>query len=134
MGQLEACGDTPFPHMTIIPQGTTEQVLYRRLNSDTNCKVNWNTELVSYVQEESRVIAVVKDRTTQQEETIESKYIIGADGSHSMVRKGNPDWTYEGTALKNKFAIADLTIHADDIEELINRNTVFMAGSSNVFV
>lgn len=130
---MDACGDTPFPHVTALPQGKTEAIINARLESETQYKVNWKTELVSYTQNESGVTSTVRDRETKEDRVVESKYIIGADGSHSMVRKGTEGWLYEGTTVKTKFALADLTIHGDNIENMKDRMNSFMKGSSKVY-
>ncbi|KAL9555392.1 hypothetical protein MBANPS3_002391 [Mucor bainieri] len=132
VAQVEACGDTPFSHVTVLMQGKTEDVIANRLAEDTDCKVHWGTELVSYTQDEHGVKSVVRDIHTKQEQVVESTYIVGADGSHSRVRKGNPDWTYDGVAIQTKFILADLTLHgADgaDIKHLMDRMNVFMTGT-----
>lgn len=116
--------------MTILPQGKTEDIINARLESETEYKVNWKTEFVSYTQNENGVVSVVKNLETDKEETIKSKYIIGADGSHSKVRKGTSDWTYEGSTVKTKFALADLSVNGDNIENMKDRMNTFMKGPS----
>ncbi|KAL9555383.1 hypothetical protein MBANPS3_002382 [Mucor bainieri] len=133
VGEMEACGDTPFSHITVLAQGITEEVLANGLAEDTDCKVHWGTELVSYTQDEHGVKSVVRNIHTKQEQVVESTYIVGADGSHSRVRKGNPDWTYDGVSLQTKFIVGDLTLRgADgaDIKHLIDRMNVFMTGTA----
>ncbi|CAG8831539.1 8352_t:CDS:2, partial [Racocetra persica] len=44
------------------------------------------------------------------EEEIICKYLVGCDGTHSAVRKGIKDWTYEGQALKSSWAVADVEV------------------------
>lgn len=135
MAQMDACGDTPFAHVTVLMQGKTEELIANRIAEDTDCKVHWGTELVSYTQDEHGVKSVVRDIHTKQEQVVESAYIVGADGSHSRVRKGNSQWTYDGVAIQTKFILADLTLHgADgvDIKHLMDRMNVFMAGTGNI--
>ncbi|KAG1122239.1 hypothetical protein G6F42_011668 [Rhizopus arrhizus] len=132
MAQMDACGDTPFAHVTVLMKGKTEELIANRIAEDTDCKVHWGTELVSYTQDEHGVKSVVRDIHTKQEQVVESAYIVGADGSHSRVRKGNSQWTYDGVAIQTKFILADLTLHgADgvDIKHLMDRMNVFMAGT-----
>ncbi|GAN04040.1 monooxygenase [Mucor ambiguus] len=132
VGQVDACGDTPFSHTTVLMQGKTEQALSNRLEEDTDCKVHWGSELVSYTQNEHGVKSVVRDIHTKQEQVVESTYIVGADGCHSRVRKENPDWTYDGVAIQTKFVLADLTLRgADgaDITFLMDRMNIFMKGT-----
>ncbi|CAO3648268.1 unnamed protein product [Mucor fragilis] len=131
VAQVDACGDTPFAHSTVLMQGKTEQVFANRLSEDTDCKMHWGTELVSYTQDEHGVKSIVRDIHTNQEQLVESTYIVGADGCHSRVRKGNPDWTYDGVAIQTKFVLADLTLRgADgvDIKYLKDRMNIFLSG------
>ncbi|KAI7890806.1 FAD-binding monooxygenase [Mucor mucedo] len=127
--QIEADADTPFSHITVLMQGITERILVDRLNEDTGCRVNWNTELVSYTQNKDSVTSIVRNVQTKEEQQIESTYIIGADGSHSRVRKSNPDWTYEGVSVQTKCFVADLTLKGDNIEKMTDKSNVFMKGS-----
>jgi 2-polyprenyl-6-methoxyphenol hydroxylase-like FAD-dependent oxidoreductase len=115
-------------------QGKTEDVIYKRLEQETNCRINWATELVSYTQDATGVKSIVRDNITQEEKTIESKYIVGADGSHSRVRKCHPEWTYDGVALPTKFVLADLTVRGDYIEKLVEKMNAFTKGTSRLFV
>ncbi|KAI8642586.1 FAD binding domain-containing protein [Parasitella parasitica] len=132
VGQIDACGDTPFGHTTVLMQGKTEEIFVERLAQDTDCKIHWETELLSYTQDSHSVKSVVRDIHTRQEQVVESVYIVGADGSHSSVRKGNPQWTYDGVAIQTKFILADLTLHGadgEDITYMMDRMNTFMTGT-----
>lgn len=111
-------------------QGKTEEIISQRLTEDTSCKIHWETELVTYTQDENGVKSTIRDINTKQEQVIESTYIVGADGSHSRVRKDNPDWTYEGVAIQTKFILADLILSGDNVEPLMDRMNVFFTGTS----
>lgn len=112
--------------MTIVMQSKTEEILTRHIKDETDCTVHWSTEFVSYTQDDEKVVSVVLDKTTGQEHKIESRFIVGADGSHSRVRKGNPEFTYEGIAVTTKFFLADLSIHGENIESMMDRMNTFM--------
>ncbi len=116
--------------MTVLVQGQTERIIHKHINEETDLTVNWNTELVSYTQDEHHVTAIIRDVKTQEERIIESKYIVGADGTHSRVRKGNSDWTYKGVAIHTKFGLADLTIKGKDVDPLMEKMNTFMSGTS----
>jgi 2-polyprenyl-6-methoxyphenol hydroxylase-like FAD-dependent oxidoreductase len=88
-------------------------------------KVAWQTELISYEQLGDQVVAQVKDHTNGETKEICAKYIVGADGCHSKVRKQNPTWTYEGHSIKSQFALADLVLEGPDIARIRNRQVVF---------
>lgn len=65
--------------------------------------------------------------------TVRSKWIIGADGSHSKVRKGNPEWTYNGVAISTRLLLGDLNIHGENIENMMDRMNAFITESRNIF-
>ena len=67
-----------------IPQNLLEPILLSeaaRLGS----KVRFNTEFISFIQDETGVTSTVLDRVSGTEYTIRSKYLIGADGGRSKV-------------------------------------------------
>lgn len=84
---------------------------------------------MSYIQDEHGVKSTIRDINTKQEQVIESVYIVGADGSHSRVRKENPEWTYKGISIQTKFILADLTLRGSNIEQLMDRMNVFFTGT-----
>jgi len=49
--------------------------------------VRFNTELVSFEQEERGVKALIRDRETRAEQVIKTAYLIGADGAESTTRE-----------------------------------------------
>lgn len=54
----------------------------KRMGSD----VRFNTEMLSFEQNETGVSAVIHERTTGREWHVQTQYMIAADGSHSSVR------------------------------------------------
>ncbi len=101
------------------------------LEKSTSCQVHWENELISYTQDDEKVISIVLDKKTGQEHKVQSRYIIGADGSHSRVRKGCPDFTYEGVAIDTKFFLADLTIEGENIKNMRDRMNMFVTHLGN---
>jgi 2-polyprenyl-6-methoxyphenol hydroxylase-like FAD-dependent oxidoreductase len=116
--------------MTILMQGKTEEIMNNHLEEETETKVHWETELLSYTQNDTCVTSIIRNNNTQEETVIESTYIVGADGSHSRVRKANPDWTYDGASIQTKFALADLTIRGENVKHMMDKMNVFMQGTS----
>ncbi|KAI8333079.1 FAD binding domain-containing protein [Chlamydoabsidia padenii] len=115
--------DTTFPHLTVIGQSEVEKIFVDEIEK-LQGQVHWNTELLEYEQHEDYVSAQVKDAsgTTKR---ISAKYIVGADGCHSIVRKHDPTWTYEGNSIKSQFALADMVLEGADISKLQYRTSVF---------
>ncbi|KAI8370047.1 hypothetical protein EDC96DRAFT_440202, partial [Choanephora cucurbitarum] len=124
----------PYAHNTVIMQSKTEEAFYNRIIKDTSCKIHWNNELISYAQDDNKVISIVRDIHTGEKRTIESKYIVGADGTHSAVRKGSPDWTYLGATINTKFALADFHLKGDDLEDAFSKFNLYLSNNSTWYL
>jgi 2-polyprenyl-6-methoxyphenol hydroxylase-like FAD-dependent oxidoreductase len=116
--------------MVSLMQGKTEEIIWQKMEKETDCRVEWGSELVTYTQDDQGVVATIKNNKTGQEYTIAGKYIVGADGSHSKVRKSTPEWTYEGVAVNIRFLIADITMDGECLEEFSRKMNAFSTGSS----
>lgn len=130
MAEVDAGGDTSFPQLTGLMQAYTEKTINEHIEEYAKLKVDWNTELVSYTQDEDCVTATIRNIHTKEERVIKSAYIVGADGTHSRVRKDDPDWGFEGVAIKTKFGLADLTLTGKDVDKLKEKMNVFLSGTS----
>lgn len=87
-------------------------------------QVHWQTELVAYEQHSDHVLATVSCDTATRLQ-ISAKFIVGADGCHSKVRKHDSTWTYEGNSIKAQFALADLVVEGADVSRIRSRPVVF---------
>ena len=67
-----------------IPQDLLEPILLAKA-AKLGSKVRFNTEFISFVQDETGVTTTVLDRISGTEYTIRSKYLVGADGGRSKV-------------------------------------------------
>ena len=76
--------ETRFPFILILPQAETEAALERRLGQE-NIRVERGTTLTGFVEQADGIIATVEQDGVA--ETIEARYIVGADGPHSLVRQ-----------------------------------------------
>lgn len=76
---------SPYPFALSFPQDDHERLLNECLRVAGHA-VEWNTELVSFTQQEDGVRAVL--RKPSGEETWNGLYLCGCDGSHSAVRHG----------------------------------------------
>lgn len=77
-------GLTEFPFLLMLEQSKTERLLGIFLEKHGH-KVEWNTEVINLNQDDSYVRATV--RSQNQDKTITSRWLIGADGAKSFVRQ-----------------------------------------------
>ncbi|WP_414940171.1 FAD-dependent monooxygenase [Amycolatopsis sp. cmx-11-51] len=77
--------DTRFPFQLGIPQATVEEFLTERLAAQ-GTKVLRGSEVVDFVQDNASV--TVRYRTDDGETRLRAKFLVGCDGSRSVVRKG----------------------------------------------
>jgi 2-polyprenyl-6-methoxyphenol hydroxylase-like FAD-dependent oxidoreductase len=98
-------GLTPYPFLQIFPQDQHERLLVERLEA-LDVTVERRTELISFAQEENRVMARLRG-PDGQEVDCEANYIAGCDGARSIVREtigtGFPGGTY-----RQIFYVADV--------------------------
>lgn len=100
-GGAEYYGDSDKPFAKVIPkigkygyyprnkflQGDFEKVLNEGLANYPNVEVLFDTELISFIQDEQHVRAKAKNTQTGQELHIEAHYLLACDGGRSTVRK-----------------------------------------------
>jgi 2-polyprenyl-6-methoxyphenol hydroxylase-like FAD-dependent oxidoreductase len=98
-------GISPFPYALIFPQDEHERLLIDRLKA-LGVAVERGTELRGFDDAGSRVTARLQ-RSDGSEETFETAYLAGCDGTHSVVRDalgvGFPGGTYS-----HMFYVADV--------------------------
>ncbi len=78
-------GLSKFPNLHLIEQSKTEQVLIDFIASK-GVKIEWETELKAFSKNETPITSVLLS-AGGREETIQSKYLIAADGGNSFVRE-----------------------------------------------
>lgn len=85
--------DVPYPDTWLIPQNVTIRVLHARLES-LGTPVELGTELVGYTAGDHAV--AVRLKTADGVEEVTARYLVGADGASSRVRK-TAGIAFEGT-------------------------------------
>ncbi|PBK99860.1 hypothetical protein ARMGADRAFT_1074700 [Armillaria gallica] len=85
---MEDTPDRPYINPIMLGQDRHEEVLREHL-ARYGVTVELGTELVSFEQFPDRVMSrIIRTRDGQQtEESVESQWIVGAEGAHSVVRK-----------------------------------------------
>lgn len=76
---------SPEPGGQYCPQSAFEPILLAHVRRHGS-QVRYNTELVSFDEDESGVTAVVRDRESGTTEAVCADYLVAADGVHSPVR------------------------------------------------
>ena len=80
--------DSPFPHPVIIGQNRTQHLLLDHLN-EQGIDVEWNTEAVSFdLAAEGATTVLRKTIGAPADASVRSRYVVGCEGSNSIVRKG----------------------------------------------
>ena len=85
IAEITAGVDGPYPHALILGQDRTERILEAHLQS-LGGSVDWHTALTGFMQDGESVTATLR-RSDGQEETVRARYLVGCEGSDSVVRK-----------------------------------------------
>lgn len=99
-----------YPYMLMLEQSKNEELLYEFVRNH-NRDVSWNTELESFSQDENGVTAEVK-LSSGESQAIKGKYLVGCDGSKSVVRR-ELGLTFEGDTFERLFYVADARVDWD---------------------
>lgn len=88
------------------PQNMFDPILLKHAQSMPHVEIKYRLQLTSFEQDETGVTAYVKNLETNTEEKIRARYLIGCDGSSSLVRRslpvkmiGNETLTYSVNAM-----------------------------------
>ena len=93
------------PCALVIPQSTTESLLAEYLR-ELGGAVEWETEFVSYRQDDSGVSAEIRTGAGAIE-TVHSKWLVSCEGAHSLVRK-QTGFAFQGKTYPLAFFMADV--------------------------
>jgi 2-polyprenyl-6-methoxyphenol hydroxylase-like FAD-dependent oxidoreductase len=85
---FEAGGDDrmPYPFALVHPQAETEQLLLSGLE-EAGGRVEWGTEITALTQQAPEGARATVRRPDGSEETVGARWVVGADGAHSLVRR-----------------------------------------------
>ncbi|MFD3720506.1 FAD-dependent monooxygenase [Streptomyces sp. NPDC058674] len=93
-----------------LPQYDTERLLEEFL-ARFGSRIERSTELVSFTQDADGVTSLLRTPDGGEEE-VRSRYLVGCDGAHSIVRKGL-GLTFEGGAFPEEYMLADVEVDWD---------------------
>jgi 2-polyprenyl-6-methoxyphenol hydroxylase-like FAD-dependent oxidoreductase len=118
-------GLSPYPYVLIVEQGRHERLLYDHIKSNGR-DVAWQTELISFQQDEAGVKASVK-RAGSSADTIEAKYMVACDGAKSLVRH-SLGLNFAGSTFERMFYVADVQLDwefgHDALQVFLMRNSL----------
>ena len=76
---------SPHPYPLILGQNVTEHILQEHLNK-LGVAVEWQTE-ATHLEQDADGVSVTLRHANGSEETVRSQYVLGADGTRSIVRQ-----------------------------------------------
>jgi 2-polyprenyl-6-methoxyphenol hydroxylase-like FAD-dependent oxidoreductase len=119
--------ESPYPYMFNLPQSRVEEVLGERLNA-LGGRVERRLELVDFVQGAAGVVADLAGPGGP--ERVSARFLVGADGAGSRVRKGL-GLPLVGQTYDERFVVGDLTLRLhgprDATRMWLNRDGFFLA-------
>lgn len=92
-----------YPFLLALPQDQTEKILVAALKK-AGVTVHWDTVLTSFEDQKDYVTASLKQK--KDTKSVSAKYLIGADGAHSVVRK-SLGFNFNGVALPDQWSMID---------------------------
>jgi 2-polyprenyl-6-methoxyphenol hydroxylase-like FAD-dependent oxidoreductase len=107
--------DSQFPHLTVLPQSVTEDVL-EEWARNLGVEIIRQAEVYDLAQDASSVTLKIRGEAGEWEER--AAYAIGCDGAHSVVRQllGIP---FEGDTLDFAAVLADVRLRRPPIAEFM---------------
>jgi 2-polyprenyl-6-methoxyphenol hydroxylase-like FAD-dependent oxidoreductase len=104
LGDISAV-DTRFPFLLFVSQAETEDVLNEYLRA-SGVVIERGTELVSFEREDDGLQCLLQ-RDDGRQERLHTRFLVGCDGAHSIVRKGS-GIEFEGGSYPQDFALGDV--------------------------
>jgi 2-polyprenyl-6-methoxyphenol hydroxylase-like FAD-dependent oxidoreductase len=100
--------DSPYPMALFVSQAETE----RLLEGCAGVRVERETEFAGLVEHGDEHVTALLRRRNGDEERVRARYLLGADGAHSKVRKA-VGLRFEGERYPQDFMLADVKIAWD---------------------
>ncbi len=98
---------TPYPFALVFGQDQTEHLMIQSLK-ETGVQIEWNMHLLNLEQNSDGVHAQVQT-PDGGEETIHARWVVGADGAHSAVRR-SLSLGFTGRNYEQTLFVADLDL------------------------
>ena len=96
---------TPFPYNIQLGQHMLAEIAKRRLEAMVNATIRWSTKFVALTQHDGGVTLVVE--TPAGKEDLRARWVVGADGAGSDVRKAL-GLSFDGMTWPERFVATNL--------------------------
>jgi 2-polyprenyl-6-methoxyphenol hydroxylase-like FAD-dependent oxidoreductase len=96
---------TRYPYVLMVPQYVTESILLQRLRGLGGDVVRPCS--VTHLRQADGAVCVTLTQNADAPQTIQARYVVGADGMHSTVR-AHTDIEFVGAAYEQSFILADV--------------------------
>ena len=103
--RIKVTPDVPYPNKLLLPQHRTDAILHRLLDS-LGLSIEFDTAIIDFEQDDNGVTT-----TLSSGEKVRSKYLVGADGGSSTVRKASGIRFMGETNEADRMLIIDGTIN-----------------------
>lgn len=98
-----------YPYLLMLPQDRTEKFLGETL-AEARCSVRWGCTVEELIEAPDAVRVAVA--TQNGREAIRARYVVGADGMHSLVRQ-TAGIGFTGASYEESFVLADVEMTWD---------------------
>ncbi|KAI0486462.1 FAD binding domain-containing protein [Xylaria cf. heliscus] len=102
--------DSEFSLPSLLSQVDTEAYLDKCLKDKYGYQIERGVEAISIVHNKDRVDVLLRDNNNDVEMKIRAKYVVGADGARSIVRKSSVNIKFKGNTYPQKYLLCDATI------------------------
>lgn len=72
---------------SFVTQDCVEEYLHHTLQKHAEAQIQFSKEMLSFEEQDDGITIKIRDLKTNQEEWIQTSYLIAADGAHSRIRK-----------------------------------------------
>ncbi|MEN9543755.1 MAG: hypothetical protein RLZZ598_588 [Pseudomonadota bacterium] len=99
--------DVPYPNTWLVPQWRTEEVLRSRL-AELGCGVEYGSEVTDFAQDAAGVVVQLSQAGVSH--ALRARYLVGADGGRSFVRKRLGVKFIGNTSDEGRMIVGDLRV------------------------